>query len=169
MERTVEDVQAALDAFDGRHVAPLKDCVAEPLDGNALETLIGAVTGSDQVGASWMLKAMAETGRLEPDAMAQVLESLPELTEPDAILHVLQMVQHAPASLAKTLRPALAPLHRHPRGLVRVWAFDAYCRGAETGAEREDVRERIRAGLTDRFAAMRARSRALAKLYGVEV
>ena len=80
------------------------------------------------------------------------------MSEADAILHVLQSAQHAPQPVARGMREDLVPLYRHDRGLVRVWAFDAFIRGAKMPEERADVAERIRQGLGDRFAAMRARA-----------
>ncbi len=168
MVRTVNDIHAALAAFDGRKVGPLKEAVGLPLKPEAEAALLDAVPGADQIGATWMVKALVETGRLSEAQLAEALVSLPNLTEPDAILHLLQSVQYAPG-LARALRPDLVPLYRHPRGLVRVWAFDAYCRGAILPEEQGDLAERITQGLRDRSKAMQARSRALAREFGVEI
>jgi hypothetical protein len=161
-----DDIAAALAAFDGRHVAPLRVCVGDAFSAAAMQALLIALPGPHQIGASWMLKALAETGRLSDADLRATLQQLPALHEPDAILHVLQTVQYAPASDARALRDHLRPLYRHTRGMVRVWAFDAYCRGADLPAERADIAARIDAALTDRQAAMRARGRGLARHFG---
>jgi hypothetical protein len=56
-----------------------------------------------------MLKALAETGALSREQLTRVFASLPELTEPDAILHVLQMVRFDPVA-ARGVRDAMVPL-----------------------------------------------------------
>lgn len=156
----------AFEAFDGREVAPLKALVAE---GPVVRRVLEHVPGPHEVAASWVLKAMAERGQMSDAELAGFLGRLSLLTEPDAVLHLLQTAQYAPQLVARALRDDMVPLYRHPKGLVRVWAFDAYIRGADHPAELDDTRERIRQGLGDRQAAMRARARGLAVEFGIEV
>lgn len=162
------EITSALAAFDGRHVAPLRACVSGRVGPDGLATLLAALPGPDERGASWMLKALAESGRLPPAHMPAFLAKLPLLEDADAILHVLQSAQHAPADIARALRPALVPFYGHGRQLLRVWAFDAYCRGADMPAEAADIAERIGLGLGDRSKAMQARARALARDFGLD-
>lgn len=160
------DLGRAFAAFDGRHVAPLRALVA---DGPEVRRVLEHVPGPHEVAASWVLKALAEDGRLTQVELAGFLGRLPLLTEADAILHLLQCAQHAPPPVARAMRDDLVPLYRHPRGLVRVWAFDAYIRGANHPAEMDDTEERLRQGARDRYAAMRARARGLAAELAIEL
>ncbi|MEM9320789.1 MAG: hypothetical protein AAGA70_17565 [Pseudomonadota bacterium] len=157
---------AAFEAFDGRRVAPLRALVAGNPD---TRRVLDHVPGDHEIAASWVMKALAEAGRLSTADLAGFLARLPFLSEPDAVLHLLQSAQYAPQPVARAMRDDLVALYRHPRGLVRVWAFDAYVRGADLPAERADLAERIKAGTGNRYAAMRARARALAAQFDVEI
>ncbi len=151
---TREEVRLVLAAWDGTSVAPLRNLMSvEP------SILLAELPGPNEVASTWILKAQAEAGQTTVD----VFEKFAELTAADAILHVLQMVQHAPEA-ATILRDQLVPHNRHPRILVRVWAFDAYIRTTPKGQE-QDRDARIAQALTDRSKAMQARGRALQKLY----
>ena len=167
MGQTAKAVAEALRAFDGVRTAPLKALVQTRMEPEAVDVLVAALPGPDEIAATWCLKALAETGRLPAEAFALSFAALPELSEPDAILHTLQMVQHAP-DLARPIREAIVPLAGHPKLLVTVWAFDAYCRTTPAGEE-ADRAARIRQGLTHRSKAMQARARALAREFGVNL
>lgn len=160
-----DDIAAALAAFDGTHTAPLKAVARDELSQDALATLIAAIPGPDEVAATWLLKSLTEKARVGAGTLAEVFDRLPQLTAPDGVLHLLQCAQYAPDA-APVLRPHLSPFYGSKRILLRVWAFDAYCRGA---APAEDLSERIRQGLSDRSAAMRARSKALAREFGIDL
>ncbi len=164
-----DQIATALVGFDGKHVAPLKALASSKLDAEAMQALISYLPGPQEIGASWVLKALAETGRLPPPQMRAFFQCLPDLSDPDAILHVLQCAQHSGAELARSLRPDLPPLYRHPRGLLRVWAFDAYCRGATLPDEQSDLAERVAQALQDRSKAMQARARNLARDFGLSL
>ncbi|MBO6676139.1 MAG: hypothetical protein JJ908_13785 [Rhizobiales bacterium] len=144
------DALAALYAFDGKRVAGLKALVKADI---ADADLLALLPGSHEIAATWVLKARLEAGLLGDAAQRQVFEPLPQLTEPDAILHLLQMVQLAPFASADDVRPFLT----HKRTLVRVWALDALARLAP-----DEAAPLIEAALDDPSAAMRARARALA-------
>lgn len=160
-----QDIATALAAFDGTHTEPLKAVARDDLSPEALASLLAAIPGEDEIAATWLMKALAGKGRIGAGTLAEVFERLPQITEPDAALHLLQCAQFAPDA-AKVLRPHLTPFYGSKKIFLRVWAFDAYCRGA---APSEDLSERIRQGLTDRSAAMRARSRALARDFDVDL
>jgi hypothetical protein len=162
-----DEIDAELGRFDGRRVETLRLLVSRGLSPDGIAALIEAVPGRHETGASWMLKALAETGALSREQLTRVFASLPELTEPDAILHVLQMVRFDPVA-ARGVRDAMVPLAGHPRLLVNVWTFDAYCRSAFGPGADADRHERIRQGLRHRSKAMRARARALALEFGVD-
>lgn len=160
-----DDITAALAAFDGTHTAPLKAVVRDGLSPDAVATLIAAIPGPGEVAATWLLKALVERGKIGSGTLAEVFDRLPQITAPDAALHVLQCAQYAPDA-APILRPHLTPFYGSKKIFLRVWAFDAYCRGADPS---EDLTERIRQGLSDRSAAMRARSKALARDFGIDL
>ncbi len=163
--RQPKDIAAALAAFDGKHTAPLKTALADDLSLEAEAALIAAVPGPDEIAATWLIKALVEKCRLGQHHLATLFDRLPRITEPDAALHLLQCAQYAPDA-ARLLRPHLTPFYGHKKILLRVWAFDAYCRGADAS---EDLSERVGQGLADRSAAMRARSKALAKEFGIDL
>ncbi|MEO0385231.1 MAG: hypothetical protein AAF234_16930 [Pseudomonadota bacterium] len=114
--------------------------------------LLELLPGPHEIAASWVLKARLEAGLLGETTQNSIYACLPKLSEPDVILHRLQMVQHAPYAPADTIRPYLT----HKRTLVRVWALDALARVAP-----DEAAPLIRAALDDPSAAMRARARAL--------
>jgi hypothetical protein len=142
---------AALYAFDGKRVAGLRSLVGSNVTDAAL---LDEMPGAHEIAASWVLKARAEAGGLSEEAKARLYDSLPELSEPDAILHLLQSVQHAPFASPDAIRPFLS----HKRTLLRVWAMDAMARVAPA-----DAAALVEAALEDDSAAMRARARALSK------
>ncbi|ABD56905.1 hypothetical protein [Jannaschia sp. CCS1] len=163
--RQPSDIIAALEAFDGTHTAPLKDVLRADLTEKALATLLAEIPGIHEVPATWLIKALAEAGRIGSGTLAEVFERLPTLTKSDAVLHVLQCAQHAPDA-APILRPHLPAYFGAKTILLRVWVLDAYCRAAPP---EEDLTDRIRQGLRNRSAAIRARSRALAQEFGVDL
>lgn len=166
--RQASDILAALDAFDGTRVAPLREVLRDTLAPEAEAALIDAIPGPEEVAASWLVKALAETGRLGQGRLAVLFERLASISAEDASLHLLQCAQHAPDA-ARLLRPYLPPFYQHRKILLRVWAFDAYCRGVDLPSEFDDIAQRIAQCLHDRSAAMRARSRALAIDFGVDL
>lgn len=146
---------AALYAFDGKRVAGLRALVSSNMPDSAF---LAELPGAHEIAASWVLKARAEAGLLSEDAEGSLYDCLQDLTEPDAILHLLQMVQHAPPAghtSVETIRPFLT----NKRTLLRVWALDAMTRVAPAEAS-----HLVEAALHDESAAMRARARALQSL-----
>ncbi len=163
MDRDNEMVEAALAGFDGRRVAPLKAISQRALSPGAIETLLDNVPGENEIGATWVFKALAEANFLPDRACTHTFAALPRLSEPDAILHVLQMVQYAP-EVARDQVEAFRRLLGHRRTLVRVWAMDAAVRTAVP----EEAERLIRAGLADPSKAMLARARRLARELTIE-
>ncbi|MEJ6390292.1 hypothetical protein [Gymnodinialimonas ulvae] len=159
------DILRALADFDGTHTEPLRALLAEDLSPEAEDALLAALPGPDEVAATWLIKALAGKGRIGQGRIAQAFEAFGELSQPDAALHLMQSAQYAPDA-ASLLRPHLSPYYGSSGILLRAWAFDAYCRGA---APEEDLSERIRQGLRSRHAAIRARSKALARAFGVDL
>ncbi|MEX3017741.1 hypothetical protein [Gymnodinialimonas hymeniacidonis] len=163
--RQPKDIAAALEAFDGTHVDPLRAVLAEPWSPEAEDALLAAIPGPEEVAATWLVKALVEKAQLGTGQVARAFERFSAVTEPDAALHLLQCAQFAPDA-APILRPHLTPYYGHSKILLRVWAFDAYCRGAPP---EEDLTERIKQGVRMRHASMRARSKALARDFGIDL
>lgn len=154
-------VGTAFSAFDGRVVAPLRDLAAEVSERERGEVL-AAIAGPDQVAATWVVKHWADKGRLTADEAGFVFSALDRITAADAVLHVLQMVQHFPAE-ARAALPRFRVHLAHKRVLVRVWSLDAVARCAD----RAEARALVEQALSDVSAAMRARGRALQRdLFG---
>lgn len=145
----VEHGLAALYAFDGKRVAGLRTLARSNVPDSVL---LAELPGEHEIGASWVLKARAEADALNDEVRHSLFACLPDLTQPDAILHLLQMVQYAPFASADVIRPLLA----HKRTLLRVWALDAMVRVAP-----QEAAALVYSALDDESAAMRARARAL--------
>ena len=139
----MDPTRKVLASFDGRHVAPLRTLLDAPL-----AEVMAEVPGPYEVAATWVLKAKAERGEIA----AGVFAKLPDLTQPDAVLHVLQMVQYASNERVPDLEPYLV----HKKLLVRVWAIDALARTDPVAAA-----PHLEAALRNPSAAMRARAKAL--------
>ncbi len=150
----------ALGAFDGRHVASLNRLVAEGLSEAEVRAVLAALPGPHEVGATWVLKTLAEADRLPVDAAGTAFGVLGQLTKGDAILHVLQMVQHLPGP-ARAARDQIETLLGHKKLLVQVWALDALAR-----INPEVARALVVEALDAPRASMRARARALLPLVG---
>lgn len=153
-------VNEALGAFDGRHVASLKRLVAEGLSESEVRAVLAALPGPHEVSATWVLKALAEADRLSVDAAGKAFGVLGQLTDGDAILHALQMVQHLPGP-AGVARKQIETLLDHKKLLVQVWALDAMVRIDPAGG-----RPLVLEALDAPRASMRARARALLPLVG---
>lgn len=149
----------ALARFDGKHTAELKEALPQAeADPQAL--LRACLDPSSEIAATWIAKALIETGR-EQFEPAELFILLPRLSAPEAQLHVLQCIQHAPnAALdqADTVRTLL----QNRKTLVRVWALDAFVRIADQRAElQRQARALVSAALDAKAASERARARKL--------
>ncbi len=153
-------IAAALAAFDGHKTAPLKALMADGLTGEAAGELLARCPGPDEIGATWLLKALAEAGELTPEAARAAFAKLSALTEADAVLHVLQLAQLVDGA-ADGQAAAIRARLDHARMLVRVWALDALVRADPKDV---DVHDLVRAALDAPEGSMRARARRLAPL-----
>ncbi len=156
MAEDVTAVKAAFSEFDGRRVAPIRALADADLSAAARVAVLAAVAGPDQIAATWIAKRWAERGALRSAEALEILAALPEMTEPDAILHTLQMVQVFPEEATPAL-PEFRKHVTHRRALVRTWALDAAVRCAPMA----EAKALLSAGLTSPSAAMRARARQL--------
>ena len=150
------DIAATLRRYDGKRVAPFR-AVAEAVQ-DAPESVMGELldlAASDemelQVGATWVLKRLAERGTAPRGPQGQeLLRLLGRPLAPDALLHVLQTLPHLEIGSAPqgTLRDALLALIRHRRAFIRAWAYN----GLGILAERDPSFRREALTLMDRAA-----------------
>ncbi len=163
-EMTLTD---AIQAFDRKTVTVLRQAVDEFTLVEA-GTLLHHVRSTDTqhaVAATWILKALAE-GNRAPD-LAPFLQTLPDQTDWEAILHLLQVARYAPEAAAPQVE-IIIELTQHPKALVRTWALDAYCRAALADSDlMPKARDMVHAALGDDKASIRARARQLALLVGL--
>lgn len=162
------DIAATLRRYDGKRVAPFR-AVAEAVRGTP-ESVLGELldlAASDemelQVGATWVLKHLAERGTaprgLQPE---QLLRLLGRPLAPDALLHVLQTLPHLEVGAAPqdALRDALLALINHRRAFIRAWAYNglAIMAGHDPSFRREALTLMDHAARTE-TAAVKARIR----------
>lgn len=162
------DIAAILRCYDGRRIAPFR-AVAEAVrvgPESAVDELVDLV-GSDeielQVGASWVLKHLAERGWTPRGRnAAALLRLLDRPLAPDAVLHLLQTIPYMEIASAQqeALRDALLALIGSRRTFIRAWAYNGLgILAAHDPSLRSEV-ERLfdRAAKTD-TAAVKARIR----------
>ena len=126
------DIAATLRSYNGKRVAPFRT-VAEAVR-DAPETAVGQLVdlaASDemelQVGATWVVKHLAERGAAPSGASGEALLSLlGRPIAPDALLHILQTLPHMriEADRLGGLRDALLTLIGSKRAFIRAWAYN---------------------------------------------
>lgn len=126
------DIAAKLRSYDGKRVAPFR-AVAEAVRGapeSAVPRLLVLAERDEaalQVGATWVVKYLAERGDAPcGEAAARVIDLLERVREPDAVLHLLQTLPHVeiPADRCEVLGRALKRLIRSRRVFIRAWAYN---------------------------------------------
>lgn len=162
------DIAETLRSYDRKRVAPFR-AVAEAVRGapeGAVPQLL-ALAASDeaalQVGATWVVKYLAERGNPpRGEAAARVVGLLERVSEPDAVLHVLQTLPHLeiPADRRETLASTLKHLTRSPRALIRAWAYNGLgVLAAADPALRREVETLFDAAEATESASVRVRIR----------
>jgi len=126
------DIAATLRSYDGKRIAPFR-AVAEAVR-DAPESAVGQLVdlaASDemelQVGATWVLKYLAERGVAPGGASGEALLSLlGRPIAPDALLHILQTLPHMriDADWLGGLHDALLTLIGSKRAFIRAWAYN---------------------------------------------
>lgn len=126
------DIAKTLRSYDGKRVAPFR-AVAEAVRGapeSAVPRLL-ELAGSDeaalQVGATWVVKYLAERGEgPEGEFAARAIDLLGRVDQPDAILHLLQTLPHMeiPAERTGSLCRTLERMIRSRRTFIRAWAYN---------------------------------------------
>lgn len=162
------DIAETFRSYDGKRVAPFR-AVADAVrraPGSALPQLLALAADDEpalQVGATWVVKYLAERGEApRGDAAARVIELLAQPGEPDAILHLLQTLPHAeiPADRRGALGCALKRLIRSRRAFIRAWAYNGLAVLATADpALRREVQTLFDAAEATESASVRARIR----------
>lgn len=126
------DIAATLRSYDGKRVAPFR-AVAEAV-GDApergLPQLLDLAADEEpelQVGATWVIKHLAERGSAPSGRLAgKVIDLLGRLEAADAVLHLLQTLPHMeiPADRREGLRRNLDRLIGSGHAFVRAWAYN---------------------------------------------
>ncbi len=126
------DIAAALRKYDGKRVAPFR-AVAEAVcgaSGSAVPQLLDLAADDEaalQVGATWVVKSLAERGEAPSgESAARVIDLLDRVEAPDAVLHLLQTLPYIaiPADRTEPLRRTLKRLIRSRRAFIRAWAYN---------------------------------------------
>ena len=162
------DIAETLRSYDGKRVAPFR-AVADAMRGapeTAVPLLLDLAASDEaalQVGATWVVKHLAERGD-PPDGewAAQTVDLLERMDAPLAILHVLQTLPHMeiPAGRQQALRRVLKRLIRSRRVFVRAWAYNGLGVLAAADSElRDEVEVLFGAAEATESAAVRVRIR----------
>ena len=120
-----------------------------------------------QVGATWLLKRHLECGgKLSSAQVRKIYASLDQLSEWEAILHVLQCMPEMPVpkgqigKVAQFLRDCLA----HKRPFVRAWAYNGFHELAvRHEIYREEMTRLIAHAAQNEAASVKARLRNIVK------
>ena len=126
------DIVSILRRYDGKRITPFRDVLDAVRD--APESAVGellALAASDemalQVGATWVLRYLAELGTAPCGPQAEkLLRLLSQPLAPDALLHVLQTLPHieVESRQQEALRSALLALIQSRRAFIRAWAYN---------------------------------------------
>lgn len=130
------DIAATLRSYDGKRVAPFREVAEAVRDApeGAVDRLLDIAASDEtvlQVGATWVLKYLAERDVAPSDGQAaRLLRLLNRPLASDALLHLLQTLPHMdlaadlPAGEVRALHRALLQLIESDRVFVRAWAFN---------------------------------------------
>ena len=162
------DIAGTLRSYDGKRVAPFR-AVAEAVRDTperAVPQLLDLAASDEaalQVGATWVIKWLAERGdALRGESTVRVVDLLDHVEEPDGLLHLLQTLPHMELSADRTmaLNRALRRLIRSRRVFLRAWAYNGL--GVMAAAEpglRNEIEALFAAAEERESAAVRARIR----------
>lgn len=162
------DMAGMLRSYDGKRVAPFR-AVAEAVRDTperAVPRLLDLPATDEaalQVGATWVIKWLAERGGApRGESIVRVLGLLDHMEEPDGLLHLLQTLPHMelPADRTMALNRTLRRLIRSRRVFVRAWAYNGL--GVIAAAEprlRNEIEALFAVAEERESAAVRARIR----------
>ena len=168
------DIAARLRSYDGKRVAPfravaeaVRDAPEVPL-GHLLD-LAASEEMQLQVGATWVLKHLAERGTVpRGEQAAELVDLLGRAAAPDATLHVLQTLQYIdiPGGRERVLKRELLTLVRSKRAFLRAWAYNGLgVLAARDPAIRAEVTALFDRAVEKEGAAVRARIRRARKAF----
>ena len=126
------DIASTLRRYDGKRVAPFREVLGaiEDAPASAVDELLDLAASDEmalQVGATWVLRHLAERGTVPNGPQAErLLRLLGQPLAPDALLHVLQALPHieVESALQAALRDALLTLIKSRRTFIRAWAYN---------------------------------------------
>lgn len=126
------DIAQTLRSYDGRRVAPFRAVADAVRDtpGEAIPQLLDLAGSGEpalEVGATWVIKRLAEQGNPPTGRLAaRTIDLLGRLPAPDAVLHLLQTLPHMeiPAGRQEKLRRVLGRLTGSGHAFVRAWAYN---------------------------------------------
>ena len=126
------DIARTLRSYDGKRVAPFRS-VAEAvrdMPGQGMPQLLDLAASDEpalQVGATWVIKHLAERGSAPAGRQAaQAIDLLERVQAPDAVLHLLQTLPYMeiPVDRQAGLCRTLERLTGSKRAFVRAWAYN---------------------------------------------
>ena len=162
------DMAETLRSYDGKRVAPFR-AVAEAVRDTperAVPRLLYLAASDEaalQIGATWVIKWLAERGGApRGESSVRVVDLLDHMEEPDGLLHLLQTQPHMelPADRTMALNRTLRRLIRSRRVFVRAWAYNGL--GVIAAAEprlRNEIEALFAVAEERESAAVRARIR----------
>lgn len=150
------DIADKLRSYDGKRVAPFRAVAqaAWEVPEDALDPLLDLAATTEmklQVGATWVLKHLAERGTAPRGRQAaKLLDLLGHAVAPHATLHVLQTLPHLeiPEGGQAALRRRLLRHTTSKRVFLRAWAYNGL---GILAARDPEMRDEIEA-LFDRVA-----------------
>lgn len=120
-----------------------------------------------QVGATWLLKRLAEDGvSFKSEHLVVLCASLPDLSNWQSKLHFCQMLQHLriPRESAGSVVSFLERNVRNENKFLRAWCYSGFYELAKQHGEYiQDALEQIDRGETDKAASVQARIRKIRK------
>ena len=162
------DIVSTLRRYDGKRVAPFREVLGaiEDAPASVVDELLDLAASDEtalQVGATWVLKHLAERGTAPHGPQSErLLRLLGRPLAPDALLHVLQALPHieVESALQAALRDALLTLIKSRRTFIRAWAYNGLgILAARDPALRHEVLALFDDAVGSEAAAVRARIR----------
>ena len=162
------DIVRTLRSYDGKRVAPFRsvaDAVRDMPDRGIPQLLDLAASDEPalQVGATWVIKRLAELGDAPTGGQAaRTIDLLDRAQAPDAVLHLLQTLprMEIPADRQARLHRTLNRLIGSRRAFIRAWAYNGLGVLAKGNPDlRKEVEALFDATAERETAAVRARIR----------
>lgn len=164
-------IREELKQFDGRHTDVLEGILSRHRPTKPfIEGLVLLATDKEQqiqMGATWLLKRLAETHTaFKPETLMALFGSLSELTHWISKLHVCQMLQHVaiPEESEKSVAWFLERNLWDNNRFLRAWSYNGFY---ELAKQHEKyiayATEQLERGEADRAASVKARIRNIQK------